>query len=107
MFATFPENGKASEIAAKQFGTNATYIETAKTIADTAPDLIDSIHSGTLAIPVAKVLARLPIDCRTKLLQEANDGKSILAKAWKEADRIAAAQARKANAAKPKFPATP
>lgn len=49
-----PDDGKASEQAAKAFGTNRQYVQDAKRIQEKRPDLISKIKSGEMTITQAK-----------------------------------------------------
>jgi len=70
--ATFSGNGKASQIAARIAKTNSAYVEAVKAISKSAPELIDEIRAGTLTVPEATELAKLPKRQRGKVLRQAN-----------------------------------
>jgi hypothetical protein len=62
--------GKASAAAAKVARTNTTYVEMAKVVQATAPELIDHIRSGELTVPEARQIATLlPAQRKTALWQ--------------------------------------
>jgi hypothetical protein len=50
--------GRATERAAKLFGTNRQYVADAKSIAADRPDLADQVRTGKLTLPAAKQAAR-------------------------------------------------
>jgi site-specific DNA-methyltransferase (adenine-specific) len=66
---TQSQNGAASKIAARFTRTNHTYVHAVKTITTDAPDLLDSIRSGTLTVPDAITLAKLSKAKRQKVLR--------------------------------------
>lgn len=80
--ATPPQAGKASAVAARIAKTNATYVETVKSINKTAPELVERVRCGDISIPDAKRLAEMPKRERTKLLKMAN-GKSHNGDIWR------------------------
>ena len=53
-------NGEARQIAARMTQTNSAYVQAVKAIQQHAPELLDTIRSGTLRVPDAARLARLP-----------------------------------------------
>jgi len=55
--ATFPSNGKASEIAARIAKSNPRYVESVKSINANAPELVERIRAGELNVTEAKKLA--------------------------------------------------
>ena len=70
------ENGKSSKVAARMTKTNSTYIEAAKNISRTAPEVLDKVRSGVLKIPDASKLAKLP-DKERKRVVGMLDGQPI------------------------------
>ncbi len=65
-------NGEARQIAARMTGSNAAYVQRVKTIREQAPELLDTIRSGTLRVPDAARLARLPAGERKAVLHRCN-----------------------------------
>ena len=63
-------NGKASQIAAKITKTNANYVEVVKSIGQKAPELLEHVRSGSITVPDAKRLAKLPDEQRQEVLGE-------------------------------------
>jgi DNA modification methylase len=55
--ATFSGNGKATKAAAQIARTNSAYVETVKSLAEKAPQLVEKIRAGVLSVPDAKRLA--------------------------------------------------
>lgn len=55
--ATFSENGKAAEHAARIARSSARYVEMVKSISIKAPELLDKIRQGELNVPDARRLA--------------------------------------------------
>ena len=72
----FCANGKASEIAARIAHSNARYVEAVKAINAQAPELLDEIRNGTLAVPDAAQIATLPKQQRAKALALLSGGRS-------------------------------
>lgn len=72
--ATSSANGKASEIAARVARSNARYVEAVKSIHALAPELIDEIRNGALAVPDAAELAKLPTIYRNRAMDLAKQG---------------------------------
>lgn len=70
--AAFSSSGKASEVAARIANANARYVESAKSISKSAPDLLKHIRSGALSLPDAKWVSELPSVDRQNLLSEVN-----------------------------------
>ena len=66
--------GKASAAAAKAARTNTTYVEMAKVVQATAPELIDHIRSGELTVPDARQIATLLPDQRKMALRQLRQG---------------------------------
>jgi hypothetical protein len=71
--ATLSITGKASEFAAEAVAVNPRYVEQCKSIQGQAPELIESIRHGTLTIPDASTLARLPKPYRNKILHRVEE----------------------------------
>jgi hypothetical protein len=72
--------GRSSDQAALLLGTNGQYILDAKHLEKYAPDLKESVKNGTLTIPEAKQLSKLPVNQRTEVLQIiANESKTVKA----------------------------
>lgn len=65
-----PLSGKASAAAAKAARTNTTYVEMAKVVQATAPELIDHIRSGELTVPDAKQIATLSPEQRKTAMRQ-------------------------------------
>lgn len=61
--------GRAAVQAATITGTNRQYVSDAKKIAEQAPELLDDILDGSLSLPEAKTLAKLPEPQRASALQ--------------------------------------
>src|SRR5579883_691980 len=87
----------AASQAAVLTGTNAHYVTDAKMIAHTAPELGPLVKNGTLTLPEAKTLARLPTEHRQEAIHLVKTGASKSAKAAileiKKAEIAAQAQA--------------
>ena len=66
---TFSANGAASKIAARITKTNSAYVQTVKAVERQAPDLLDAIRSGSLKVPDAAALAKLPKPKRERVLK--------------------------------------
>ncbi len=66
---TFSANGAASKIAARIAKTNSAYVQTVKAVEKQAPDLLDAIRAGSLKVPDAATLARLPKPRRERVLK--------------------------------------
>lgn len=81
--------GEARVQAAAIVGTNRQYVSDAKRIAEEAPEVLEKIREGRLALPEAKVVARLPEEDRVAVLQKIDSGE---AKTVKEAKRALAAE---------------
>jgi hypothetical protein len=81
--ATLSGNGKASAVAARIAKTNSTYVEVVKSIAKSAPELLDRIRNGDVSVPDAKRLSEIPEDKRRELLKAVN-GKSHDGEFWRE-----------------------
>ena len=75
---TFSQNGAASHVAAHITKTNHTYVQAIKSIDAQAPELLERIRSGTLRIPEAMTLTKLPAKDRKRVLHLC-DGKPITA----------------------------
>lgn len=73
--------GRASDQAAELLGTNGQYILDAKHLEKHAPDLKEPVKSGTLTLPEAKQLSKLPANQRTEVLQMVATGEVKTAKA--------------------------
>jgi hypothetical protein len=73
-FATFSDNGKASEVAARIAKSNPRYVETIKRLAQEAPELVPKIRSGQLSVPIATRLSPLKPPERTKILDRTQGG---------------------------------
>ena len=71
---TFSANGKATEVAARIAKTNAAYVAAVKTIHDQAPELIEEIRNGTVIVPDAAEIAKLPKPQRAKALSLLKSG---------------------------------
>ena len=69
-----PLLGKASAAAAKAARTNTTYVEMAKVVQATAPELIEHIRSGEITVPDAKQIATLLPDQRKTALRQLRQG---------------------------------
>lgn len=65
-------NGKASQMAADLTKSNRLYVQTAKGIRQSAPELIEEIRGGKLTVTDAKRLAELPVPQRKAVLKRAN-----------------------------------
>jgi hypothetical protein len=65
-------NGKASQVAARIAKTNSAYVEVVKSIGAKAPELLDRVRSGSITVPDAKKLAKLPDDQRQDVLARCN-----------------------------------
>jgi ParB-like chromosome segregation protein Spo0J len=85
-FATFSENGKASEVAARVARSNPRYVETIKRLAQEAPELVPKIRSGQLSVPIATRLSRLEPPERTKILDR-TEGEEINSRRLQEMTR--------------------
>ena len=72
MFSTENGNGEARQIAARMTQTNSAYVQAVKAIKEHAPELLDTIRSGTLRVPDAARLARLPASERRGILRRCN-----------------------------------
>jgi len=81
--------GESRAQAAAIVGTNARYVSDAKRIAKEAPEVLERVREGRLALPEAKVVARLPEEDRAAVLQKIDSGE---AKTVKEAKRALAAE---------------
>src|SRR5690606_8109496 len=81
--------GEARVQAATIVGTNRQYVSDAKRIAKEAPEVLEKVREGRLALPEAKVVARLPEEDRAAVLQKIDSGE---AKTVKEAKRALAAE---------------
>ena len=73
--------GKASAIAAKLVRSNSTYVEMAKALQATTPELIPHIRAGDITVPEAKQIAHLQPDQRRAVLRHhrmarSSDGKT-------------------------------
>jgi ParB-like chromosome segregation protein Spo0J len=68
------ETGKASSAAAKIVQSSSTYVEMAKAVHVTAPDLIAEIRSGQITVPEAKALADMLPDQRRLALRQLRQG---------------------------------
>jgi site-specific DNA-methyltransferase (adenine-specific) len=73
-FAEPTAKGKASKNAADLVKSNSRYIEAAKAIERDAPELIETIRNGTLNIPEATALAKLPVAGRQAVVQKLSTG---------------------------------
>jgi len=65
-------NGKASQVAARITKTNSAYVEVVKSIGTKAPELLDRVRSGSITVPDAKKLSKLPVDQRQDVLTRCN-----------------------------------
>jgi hypothetical protein len=100
-FATY-YSGKASEAAARLTRSNSRYVEVAKAIRASAPEVIEKVRSGQLSVPNARRAADLPPAQRDRVLREVNgqdvgrhELASIIKKARLEARHEQAKKARK------------
>lgn len=66
----------AAQEASKLVGTNRNYVVTAKHIEKTAPELLDTVRAGTLTIPDAKQLSRLPSAQRKSVQKLVEQGRA-------------------------------
>jgi ParB-like chromosome segregation protein Spo0J len=66
--------GRADAQAAALVGSNRQYISDAKRIARDAPDVLESVRNGKVAIPDAKRIATLPEVARAALLTRVENG---------------------------------
>ena len=73
-FAEPTAKGKASENAAELVKSNSRYIEAAKAIERDAPELLETIRNGTLNIPDATALAKLPVAGRRAVVRKLSTG---------------------------------
>ena len=78
--------GKASQIAARLAKTNSAYVESVKAISKQAPELIDEIKAGTITVPEANDLAKLPKRQRSTVLQRAGNGNGKLTRVIRQAE---------------------
>ena len=86
-------NGEARQIAARMTQTNSAYVQAVKAIQQHAPELLDTIRSGTLRVPDAARLARLPVSERKAVLRRL-DGHPVNAGDLREVARQVKSQAR-------------
>lgn len=63
-------SGEARSIAARIVGTNDHYVTDAKKIIAQAPELKEVVLDGSISIPDAKAIARLPEDQREEVLEQ-------------------------------------
>lgn len=77
----------AAPEAAAIVGTNRQYVHDAKRIARDAPELLGEVRTGTLTIPEAKALARLPEVQRASAVNKIVTGEAKNAKEAKKAVR--------------------
>jgi ParB-like chromosome segregation protein Spo0J len=96
-FATFSDNGKASEVAARIARSNPRYVETIKRLAQEAPDLVPKIRSGQLSVPIASRLSRLKPPERTKILDR-TQGEEINSRRLQELTRTVLNESRHQSA---------
>ena len=73
-FPTFPEDGRASQIAARVARTNAAYVKAVKAVQKQAPELVEQVRSGKITVPEARELARSTQSIRKKVLGTVNGG---------------------------------
>lgn len=66
--------GKASSAAARITRSNATYVEMAKAIQVTAPELVEHIRSGEITVPEAKQIAQMQPDQQKAALRQIRQG---------------------------------
>lgn len=66
----------AAAEAGKLVGTNRNYVVTAKKIEKTAPELLDTVRAGTLTIPDARQLSRLPSAQRKSVQRLVEEGQA-------------------------------
>jgi 16S rRNA G966 N2-methylase RsmD len=72
---------KAANQAGAMVGASGTYVKEAKKIVEQAPELKEPVLSGTLTIPEAKVVAKLPELQRREVVNRVASGKAKTAKA--------------------------
>lgn len=61
--------GKASQVAARIAKTNRQYVQDAKAIKESAPEVLEKIRAGELTIPEGKRLAGLPVAEREQVIK--------------------------------------
>ncbi|MCP4542451.1 MAG: hypothetical protein GY832_35455 [Chloroflexi bacterium] len=75
----FPERedqGQARDHAADLTGTNPRYVSDAKKLKQTAPDVFSKVVSGTVSLPEAKKLSRLPEQVQLTILEKIEQGEA-------------------------------
>jgi len=65
---------KSTEKAAKVTGSNRQYVSDVKAIAKQSPEVMEHIRQGTLTVPEAKKISKLPKDKRETILQKVTSG---------------------------------
>ena len=70
------EKGKARDHAAALTGTNSRYVSDAKKLKQTASDVFARVVDGTVSLPEAKKLTRLPEQVRDEVLQKIESGEA-------------------------------
>lgn len=76
IFPQVSDTGKSRDLAAAIVGTNSRYVTDAKKIVSQAPELKSAILNGTLNIPDAKRVAKLPEPERADIVSRIASGKA-------------------------------
>ena len=89
-YQPLPENGRTPQTidtAAELFGTNRQYVSKAKSLNQTAPDVLEQVANGKLSISDGGKLAKLPKKKREKVIDRLGDKKTNVNKLIREVER--------------------